>query len=265
MMFCNFNMGILMKTVVNTIAVLTALQDAGHSLPLRKIAEICGLDRAATLRILKTLRSEEFVEQDINTKHYGLGYKLIGLGAIAQNIDGIYAAARSSLLELWRETDRSITIWKYDNKKILLIDVYEGKGGMGAVVRPGFKAPLHAIAAGKVFLAEVPGVLDLVLEKELIRYTDKTICTLADLRKEVGEVRQNEFAVCEGEHFKRGSSMATAVRDANGNCVAAVSLAQLKPAFSVEEREHFSNMIFDTAQRISYAMGHRQTDVSWIA
>jgi IclR family pca regulon transcriptional regulator len=83
-------------------------------------------------------------------------------------------------------------------------------------------APLHATAAGKVFLSADDILLQGILTQELLAFTPSTLVTRADLLLELASVRAQGYAVENGEHLSGSRAAAAGVRNYVGKTVVAL-------------------------------------------
>jgi DNA-binding IclR family transcriptional regulator len=92
----------------------------------------------------------------------------------------------------------------------------------------GERFPLHAGAASKVLLANMPDAARTAcLAAPLRPYSARTITDPELLRRELARIRQHGWAEDRGEFSVSVRAVAAPVRDGQGNVVAAVSLAHL--------------------------------------
>jgi len=92
------------------------------------------------------------------------------------------------------------------------------------------------------------------LEK-LKKYTDRTLSTLDDLKKELKKIRSEQLSWDLGEQIPHNNCMAAPIRDSSRKIVAAVSLSALDFHMSVDELEKASVDLKEAANVISSAMG----------
>src|SRR3546814_10539258 len=116
---------------------------------------------------------------------------------------------------------------------------------MRAFFRPGRRAPMHASAVGKAMLAEIDdAVLTEVLhQKGMPRFTEKTIVDPAALRCELARIRERGWAVDDEEHTVGMRCVAATIHNEHGEVIAGVS---------VRSEEHTSEL--QSLMSISYAV-----------
>jgi DNA-binding IclR family transcriptional regulator len=82
--------------------------------------------------------------------------------------------------------------------------------------------PLHATAAGKVFLSADMALVGEVLNQDLLAYTARTVVTRGDLLLELATVRERGWALEDEEHRVGVRTVAAPVADHVGRVVAAL-------------------------------------------
>jgi DNA-binding IclR family transcriptional regulator len=112
-------------------------------------------------------------------------------------------------------------------------------------------AALHASAAGKVYLADLPpDRVTAFLARPLPSYTPRTLAPEA-LLAQLAEVRQRGYAVALGEHMPDTGAVAVAVREARGQLVGALALAGQVDLFESAGFEEWLPPLRATAARLA--------------
>jgi DNA-binding IclR family transcriptional regulator len=115
-----------------------------------------------------------------------------------------------------------------DGDEALVIAAVDGQREYALTVVPGQRLPLHAGAASKVLLANLPGD-ELVrrLTGQLQRYTPKTQTDPRKLTTELARVRREGWAYDSGEYALSVNAFGAPVPDRSGRVVGAVSMPYL--------------------------------------
>ena len=123
----------------------------------------------------------------------------------------------------------------------------------------GKRAPLHCTALGKVLLAymsekERKKILE---EKGLPRLTEKTITDKKKLEKELGEVKEQNFALDREENEKDVCCIAAPIRNHQGKVIAAISISTL--SFRIDKNVHnnLKKALIETSKKISKRLGYK--------
>ncbi|GAA4692247.1 IclR family transcriptional regulator [Pseudonocardia yuanmonensis] len=215
------------KSVAKAVALLRAL--AAHprtGATVTTLAKAVGLSRPTAFRLLQTLQQEGLVDR-VDT-NYVLGWELARLGRRADPAAGLVAHAQPLLQELADAVNESVTL-SVPNLEGGLDLVAEAAGShvLGALARNmvGQRYPLHASSTGKVMLAErSPERLRAELPETLPAYTPFTITDREALLTELGQVREQGYAIIDNELEPELLSLSRPVRDRSGTLIAILTL-----------------------------------------
>lgn len=216
------------------------------------------IHKSTAYRLLTTLRDRGLVEQDAATEKYRLGF---GLVMLASSVTADLDVARCSrpvcdrLAEQTRET-ATVAILEGDDAII----IHQSASGFSAlsVDWSGRHTPLHATAAGKIFLHHMPeDQRRYILGSGLQSYTENTIVDPVALQAKLhaGQERGYWFTV---EELEVGlNAVAVPIRCADGAVVAAVSVSG--PAFRLPEESfaEVGGLTAEAAAEISRCLGFR--------
>src|SRR3546814_5876807 len=121
----------------------------------------------------------------------------------------------------------TVNIAGQDHDELVYVTQFESHAPMRAFFRPGRRAPMHASAVGKAMLAEIEdAVLTEVLhQKGMPRFTEKTIVDPAALRCELARIRERDWAVDDEEHTVGMRCVAATIHNEHGEVIAGVSVS----------------------------------------
>jgi DNA-binding IclR family transcriptional regulator len=193
------------------------------------LAKAAGITRPTAFRLLYSLERTGLVDRvDHN---YSLGWELARLGRHADPYAGLVSRAQPLLQELADSFNESVTL-SVPNPQNGLDLVAEAFGShlVGIVSgmsqhMVGQRYPLHASSSGKVLLAEMPvAKVIAMLPEKLETFTAHTITDRTVLLKELGQVREQGFAIIDNELEEELISLSRPVRDPSGTMVAILTL-----------------------------------------
>lgn len=214
------------RSVHHAVDVLHELSEADRPLGVSELARRTGLDKATVFHLLATLQSRHLVAQDPETTRYQLSWGLYALGASMTRTHHVAQAVRGQLETLARATGETVLVGILDEGTVLYIDRAESPSGLAMVANIGRRAPLHAVATGKVLLAHSANTeLERLLSSPLPRFTPTTMTDADELRTQLAAVRKQGFARCWQEHEAGVSSVSVPVRNFTGDVVAALTIA----------------------------------------
>ncbi|WP_131742899.1 IclR family transcriptional regulator [Actinomadura roseirufa] len=195
------------QAVRRALAVLHCFRDGGPSLGASELARRLGLSTSTAHRLAQALAASGFLEQDPGDSRYRLGPSVAELGQLAFHQRGLHRAAPELDL-LARTTGATVDLALRGGNEALIL--------VGDSVRPGtglgLRRPLHSTALGKVLLAWAPHA-DLRELGPLPALTPRTIVDPDELRTELSRVREDGYAVNDGESEAGVRTLAVPVLD----------------------------------------------------
>lgn len=112
-----------------------------------------------------------------------------------------------------------------DGVEAVVVERMSASKALGLVSQVGGRLPLHSSGAGKVLLAHGgESLFQQAIAEGLKAYISATISDPEQLRSDLGEYRRTRFALVNQVTSPDQQSVATAVFDASGECVAALSV-----------------------------------------
>src|SRR5690606_31257082 len=154
--------------------------------------------KSTAFRLLGTLEARGMVERSGDRGGYRLAYGVVQLAAAATRGHDLSVLSRPVCQRLADALGETVNIAIHDGVAVISIDQIIGSSAVTTVNWVGQRTPMHATAAGKVFLAHQPS--ERVDALELDRFTEHTITDRAALRAELKTVRERGYAVSEEEH-----------------------------------------------------------------
>ena len=221
------------QSVHRAISILQVLAAHGAS-GVTTIAEELGVHKSTVFRLLATLESRGLIEQNSERGRYRLGYGVVQLAAGATKMDDLVMLSRPVCTQLAETVQETVNVAVHDGQAVISIDQVLGSPTITTVNWVGQRTPMHATAAGKVFLADMaPEQLDAFLEEGLDSYTPHTIANPHMLRQELTLVRKRGFAHTRDEHEVGLSAVGAPIRTLDGHVIAAVTASG--PTFRIND------------------------------
>ncbi|MDR7420202.1 MAG: IclR family transcriptional regulator [Armatimonadota bacterium] len=237
-------------------AILETLAGAVEGLTVSELAERLATHRGIVSRTLSTLTSLGYVRENTATRRYTLGLPLVALAFRFADMTGFPGVCQPVLQDLADATGELAQLAVAERHRVLFVAKAEGREQrirMASLV--GQAAPLHATAAGKVYLASLPDeeAMAVAARAGMRSFTRRTITTLARLRRELRDVRRRGFATVEEELLDGAGAVGVPVRltRQSGRVVGAVVLSG--PTFrlpAVRKRE-IVPLLLTAADRMS--------------
>jgi DNA-binding IclR family transcriptional regulator len=217
------------------LEVLAGTPDAGVS----ELARELQISKASVDRLLTTLGSAGFVEQDPHTRRYSLSLKIAVLGEAVRSRNGIVELARPRLRELSEQVNEGVNLGVFMDGALVYADIIPSTRIFRIEARPGTALPAYCTGAGKTLLAFMaPEDLDAYLAALVpTQHTPTTLTTTASIREELAQIRRSGYAVDRGEMLEEAWCVAAPVLGRNGLALAAVSITAPRSQFEAKKDE----------------------------
>jgi IclR family acetate operon transcriptional repressor len=184
---------------------------------VRQLAKLVRLSPASVHRLLTTLVSMGWVDQNTHTARYRLGTRLLGIGSTGLITNPIVQNGKTLLIRLATLTGQDAVLSTLVGARVVHLARIQGTKGRPLEFEPGVSQPAHAMADGKVLLAYLPAEeREQIYAGGLRSYTSKTITDPAELERELAEVRQKGYAIDRGERFEGMGAVAVPILGSDG-------------------------------------------------
>ncbi|HET9964742.1 MAG TPA: IclR family transcriptional regulator, partial [Rubrobacter sp.] len=211
-----------MQSVDRAITVMELLSRRGWS-GVTEVANELGINKSTAYRLLTTLRDRGLVEQDAATEKYRLGFGLITLASsVTADLD-VARCSRPVCDWLAERTRETVTVAVLEGDDAVILYQSNSRSSALSVDWSGMHTPLHATAAGKIFLHYMPeDQRRRILKRSLQRYTENTIVNPKALRQELQRDHSRDYCYTIEELEVGLNAIAAPVRCSDGVVVAAV-------------------------------------------
>jgi len=221
-----------------------------------EIASRLGMTKSIVFRILQTLEARGFVYREPERALYSLGFRLAVLGEQAGGETGLMQAARPVMDALRDETNESINLIVRDGDRALVVTTREGRHSIRLFAQAGRRGPLHAGGGSMLMLAFAPPqVREAILSAPLQSFSPQTITDPDALRERLERIRDRGWNIALNDLDEGAFSVAAPIRAADGEVIAAVSVAGAVARFDEERRERYLAAVSAAAEKISDRLG----------
>lgn len=213
------------RAVERAMQILSAFDSEHADRGISEVAQVTGLHKATTHRIMMTLLNGDFLERTADGERYRLGLRLVELGLGALRRLDVRRAAVPYMEQLVERFEETCDLGVFDRGEVLYIEVVHSRHSLTIAARVGRRLPAYCTASGRVFLAFLPPeVVEPFLRAPLAPCTERTITSPARLRKELEATRQRGYALDDEELEEGIRAVSAPIRDIDGNVIAALSI-----------------------------------------
>jgi IclR family pca regulon transcriptional regulator len=219
-------------------------------------AELAGLTRATARRILLTCVRLGFAETD--GRVFRLTPRVLRLGYGYLSSLPMWETAQPHMRQLADQVRESCSMATLDGDDIVYVARVPAPRSMSITLSVGSRLPAYPTSMGRVLLAALPerqlkSYLDTV---RLAPLTTRTIVDPSALEAELVRVRQQGFAMVDGEREEGVRSAAAPVRGSSGDVLAAINVSANAARISVPDlRDRCVPRLVETAEAISRDLG----------
>jgi DNA-binding IclR family transcriptional regulator len=217
---------------------------------------------STVLRMLNSLMSIQYIQQDQETLRYSLSFKFCRIGDVVRSQFSIQKMARPYLMELSEICHESACLALEQDMSVVYIDTVEGPDNMlRTLQRIGKVAPMHSTGVGKLLLTNYDrNKLDTFIKiRDLEPLTSKTITTFEGLLVELEKVREQGYALDDEECEIGVRCVAAPIKDYTGNVVACISVSGPTSRINKDRIKEITEKVLKTAEEISNLLGYSQT------
>lgn len=250
----------MVKSVDRALRIISLVSQNKDGLGVTELASQIELNKSSIYKILSTLVSHGFIEQDQTTKKYRLGYKYLELGSLLLDSIDLRSQARVYLEELERQTNEVIHLVVFDQGEVYYIEKLEGNETLRTHSKIGRRAPIHCTSVGKVILAHLTEQeVEAIIQKQgLPKHTENTITDKAAFLVELQKIYKQGYAVEIEENEAGISCIAAPIFDHLGRVTAAVSISGPTLRMTTERLHDLQELIKKNGKKISARLGYTE-------
>ncbi len=238
--------------IVRAMQVLESLAISPDGISVRDLSRAIGCGKGTISKMLGTLERRHYVRRDATCGRFVLTWRLLALAFGHADQAGMPRVFLPVLQELADETDELVQLAVVDGDQVLFVAKAEGRGqSIRLLPLVGVWVPLHATAAGKLWLATLPArELSRVLGRHLPAVAPGTITSMSELRKELERIRAAGYALADEELAEGGRAIAAPIRG-EGAMVGAVALSGPAYRLSLDRLHALAPRLMEVGERLA--------------
>lgn len=245
------------QSVGHALDVIEQFSSDVDELGVTDLSKRLKLHKNNVFRLLATLESRGYIEQNKATDNYRLGIRCLLLGQAYLRQVGILRQSGPILRDLSQGSRETVFVGVLRRGAVVPLQEIEGDQAIRIVPLLGQPLPLHCTAAGKVHLAwESEESVKSLLPETLERRTDRTTTRRSDLMADLKSIAQRGYAIDMGEWLPDLRQVAAPVRDYTRAVVGCLALAG--PAYRMTQDKidrEIAPLVQKSAQELSTRLG----------
>jgi len=183
------------------IAILSLFNDKHSTITASEIVHHLDLPLSTTYRYIADLKACGLMEDDAKPGHYRPGTKILELAQIARKALGIENIALPIMQQLAKQTEETVLLLLRRGNKVMCVERCESSHALKFSSDRGRIMCMHAGASSRVIMAYLDELEQdrIIREEGLPRFTKNTITHPVKLKESLKRIRENGFAISEGE------------------------------------------------------------------
>jgi IclR family KDG regulon transcriptional repressor len=248
----------VIQSVSHAIDVLEQFSGDVDELGVTDLSKRLKLHKNNVFRILATLESRGYIEQNKATENYRLGIRCLQLGHTYLGQMGLLRQALPIMERVTRKCRETIYLSQLRRGAVVPVQAVEADQPVRTVSLLGQSLPLHCTAAGKVHLAfGSEEEMKNSMPESLTRHTERTITRRNELIADLRKVAERGYALESGEYLADLGSVAVPIRDYTRAVVGSLAIIAPQYRLSAErvERE-VAEVALEAGRDLSSRLGY---------
>ena len=189
------------------------------------ISQRTEIPTSSAYRYIRALCDKGFLEKSSDGA-YHLGLRMLELSRAARSSNrDLRLTLLPSMQRIAEQITETVTLMRLFNKHAMCVESIEGQQVVRVTIEQGRMQPIYAGASSKVLLAAVDeSEWDSYLEGPLTALTENTVTEVEQLRVALRQVREQGFAISNGEIDEGGRAIAVPVVNRFNKVMAALSI-----------------------------------------
>lgn len=249
----------VIQSVIHAVDLLEAFKGESDEMGVTELSKKLDLHKNNVFRLLATLESRGYIEQDKQTGNYKLGVKVLELGQQFVKHLGLLRQAHPVLRDIISKCNENVYISVLRGNSCVYIDGLEANQIVKVTSRIGNRLPIYACASGKVLIAHETDdeLIKLFPQDEFKKFTPNTIGSRKELTVQLRNAEKDGYSLDMEELDLGVRCVAAPIRDYTRKVVGAISVSA--PSLRMdEERIHnfFVPVIKEAGKEISHRLGY---------
>lgn len=245
-----------------TLIILKHIAASQEGFGIREIAKKFGYSPSVVQKILQALIAHDFVLQDSSSHAYQLGPAALQVGLCGLSRMEIRKVAKPYLQDLAEKSGETALLGVNANNGVIYIEKSLSLNPIRMDPPIGAFRPFNCTAVGKCMLAckSDEEIENLFSENFFAKTTPNSMIDLAEVKKEIGKVREKGFALDREEYGEGAMCVGAPVRNFENHVIAAIAVAG--PAIRmVYNEDKLIEHVLNCAKKISMAFGHIENGI----
>lgn len=216
----------IIQSVSHALDVLEQFVGDVDELGVTELSKRLKLHKNNVFRLLATLESRGYIEQNKSSESYRLGIRCLQVGQNYVAQMGLLKQAQPIIQDLAESAGETAFVAVLRKTTVVQLAAVEADRPIRLRACIGDTLPLHCTASGKVHLAHIPPAeLQENYLSTLYRHTENTLTDHVALQAHLRTVAEVGYGLELGEHIPDVNAVAVPIRDYTRNVVGSIAVA----------------------------------------
>ncbi len=247
----------VIQVIDRAFEIIEQLSTSEVGLSITELSRRTNLPKSTVFRILNSLTERHYVLKNEQSNLYQLGYKFVEISSIYLNKIELKTEAVPIMRQLATTFSAICYLGVLEKKEVVYLEKIETMNSLRLYSQIGKREPLHCTGLGKVLLSKLtPAEFDrLGKSLDLVKFTPKTITNFEELQREVTLVRNQGYAVDNGEQVENNYCLAVPIYDYTRKAIAAMSISKID-LFKSYKIDVILPKMLEASEKLSRKMGY---------
>lgn len=249
------------STVVRVVRLLQCVADVGGEISLKEFATRLSLPPSTVHRLLRLLMSQGLIEQRASTQHYRAGREFFRMATLVTRQIDIEKIAQPVLDDMRDKCQETcyLTLYLPASRSFVGAVVARSPHPLGYHFEPYMKGKVAWGAVGRSILAYLPEEeVRLAVEGAGSSPAGDPPPTLKQIKSDLQDVRDNGYAIAEGQVFPEAIGFARVVFDGDGNVMGSLGITMPMIRYRSSMQKKLVSLVVGKADELSSALGYRE-------
>ncbi|MEO0563318.1 MAG: IclR family transcriptional regulator, partial [Chloroflexota bacterium] len=221
------------------------MQQTNGEVTIDLISSELDIPKSTAYRYAKTLMDRGFLHKSNASGRYQLGRVFLGFSQLVMASDqALLLAVVPTMTTLAERTSESVSVMRIMSRRAVCLESIPGVHALRVAIERGRAQQLHAGASSRVLLAsQDPQTWKAYLDFPLERFTETTITDWDALKVNLDAVREQGYAVSDGEIDIGARAVAVPLRNTFGITIATMSIEAPASRMTPSRTEAYINYL----------------------
>ena len=243
-------------SIERAFSILEMLDRTRRGWNISEISRKQKIPKSSAHVIVLALERMGYVKRESGTRRYKLGLKICSLGRGLMNDLALAEIALPHMRWLVEKTRLTAHLGVLEKGHIVFVQKIDGPGMVKFDTYVGKRAEVHCTGLGKALLAFSNDqiVRDCLANGSFAKYTEATITSPVNFRKELVRVKQKGYSIDDEEEEPGVRCLAAPVFNPLGELITAVSVTGTTAQISSDSFDKLAITVKESSARISNAL-----------